>query len=443
VALDNDILTRLLGSIEANRLILLCGAGLSIPSPSNLMSAVGVSRACYDKYQPIAVLPTALRDNIDLLAGHFYARGEFESVFLGSLVPWNELVGEPNPAHAAVADFLITRVASAALSANFDVMIERWATGLKVDMRGALDGQEAVTFSDQMSPLVKFHGCLVRDRTRTLWTQEQCNEAAVSQRINLCSQWMHLNLPGKDLLVVGFWTDWGYLNDVLAEAMATAPFKSVTVIDPQTTTELQAKAPMLWTRLTGSGATPFQHIQHSGAEALEELRTAFSRVWGRKFYALGKLLLESAGRACPPDSAVSLETMECEDLYTLRRDAEGVPYSRAARMKEPPAESAQAAFAHLLLIEASAERAGAWFVHGGKSVRIVHGGGQGLSTVRARYVEPTSAPQADIVVCAGAVDLGVPGYLIPSGRGTSVVRPGGGGGSRWLTLEQAQGELGL
>jgi len=170
---------------------------------------------------------------------------------------------------------------------------------------------------------------------------------------------------------------------------------------------------------------------------------AFSRVWSRKFYSLGKLLLEDVGRACPPGSAVALETMECEDLYNLRRDAEGVPYNRAARKKEPPAESAQAAFAHLLLIEASAARAGAWYVHSGKSVRIVHGGGQALSTVRARYVEPPSVPQADVVVCAGAADLGVPGYLIPSGRGTSVVRPGSGGGSRWLTLEQAQDELGL
>jgi hypothetical protein len=31
---DEDILTRLLGSIDANHLVFLCGAGLSIPSPS-------------------------------------------------------------------------------------------------------------------------------------------------------------------------------------------------------------------------------------------------------------------------------------------------------------------------------------------------------------------------------------------------------------------------
>jgi hypothetical protein len=83
VALEEATLIRLLGSIEANRLILLCGAGLSIPEPSNLMSAAHVSQTCYDRYKPIAVLPPALRDNIDLLAGHFHGTGEFESVFIG------------------------------------------------------------------------------------------------------------------------------------------------------------------------------------------------------------------------------------------------------------------------------------------------------------------------------------------------------------------------
>jgi hypothetical protein len=30
--------------------------------------------------------------------------------------------------------------------------------------------------------------------------------------------WMAANLREKDLLVVGFWSDWSYLNAVLAEA---------------------------------------------------------------------------------------------------------------------------------------------------------------------------------------------------------------------------------
>ncbi len=113
--------TRLLGSIEANRLVLLCGAGLSIPAPSDaLLSAVRVSQVRCDQYEPTLKLPAEMRDKIDELAlGHFYATGEFESVFVGRLVPWNDLVGQPNAGDAAVADFLIKRAAACAFICKF------------------------------------------------------------------------------------------------------------------------------------------------------------------------------------------------------------------------------------------------------------------------------------------------------------------------------------
>jgi hypothetical protein len=126
------------------------------------MSAVSVSRFCYDKYQSIAALPPNLRDDVDLLAGHFFATRQFESVFIGSLVPRNELVGEPNNGHAAVADFLISRAATAALSANFDPLIESWGWGHKIAMHGALTTQEAVQ-SAESAPLLKFVQYLVWD----------------------------------------------------------------------------------------------------------------------------------------------------------------------------------------------------------------------------------------------------------------------------------------
>jgi hypothetical protein len=441
VALDTDTITRLLGSIEANRLVVLCGAGLSIPAPSNLMSAVSVSRACYDRYAPIAILPVALRDDVDLLAGHFHARGEFESVFL-SLVPWDELVGEPNTGHAALADFLVVGAASAALSANFDTMIEQWANARKVAMLGALDGQEAVSFANRTKPLVKFHGCLNRKRDETLWTQAQLGVPVVAQRVQSCSMWMELNLPGKDLLIIGFWTDWGYLNGVLATAMATQPFGSVTVVDPLPGPALQTKAPTLWVRLTGAGVR-FQHIQASGSEALDDLRAAFSKVWGRRFYQLAEPLLQAEGKALTPAGIAALDTMGSDELYDLRRDAEGVPYNRAARRKEAAPEAAPAALAHALLHDAGAARSGAWYEHGGRSIRIVHGSGQILSTVREAYREPPAVRGADIIVCAGARAPVVPGSIISSGAGLSVVRPAHGGHSRWLTLEQARTELAL
>jgi hypothetical protein len=161
---DPPTLLRLLGSIEADHLVVLCGAGLSIPPPSNLMPAVRVAQACYDKWFPTEQLPAPLRDNIDALAGHFYNQHTFKPVFIRSLVPWDDLVGEPNIGHAAVADLLICRAAHAAMSANFDPLIEQWSEGRKVAMQGALTGAEAVEFAARTNPLLKFHGCLRRGR---------------------------------------------------------------------------------------------------------------------------------------------------------------------------------------------------------------------------------------------------------------------------------------
>src|ERR1017187_5737276 len=155
----------------------------------------------------------------------------------------------------------------------------------RVAMRGALDGQEAQTFGANESPLVKFHGCLHIDRKKTLWTSGQLVDPAITQRISTCSDWMKLVFPGKDLVVVGFWTDWGYLNSVLASALCAGGFNSITVVDPASGAALQVKAPTLWTTLT-SGTTQFLHIQASGSDALVELQKAFSRVWLKKFYAL-------------------------------------------------------------------------------------------------------------------------------------------------------------
>jgi hypothetical protein len=438
MSLDEQTITRLLGSIQANSLVLLCGAGLSIPSPSNLMSAVAVSRACYDKYQAIRVLPAHMRDGIDDLAGHFHGSHEFENVFIGGLVPWRELAGEPNEGHAAVADLLICRAAEAALSANFDFLIEQWAMRHKADLRGALDGHEAIAFQHETNPLLKFHGCMTRERNHTLWTQAQLAEPQISQRIEACANWMKLLLRGKDLLVVGFWTDWGYLNSVLENALSTVAFGSVTVVDTASSAELQTKAPALWATLNPENLS-FQHFQMSGANALAQLRTAFSKVWLRRFFALAAPLLAAEGKPCP-----AFETdLSCDELYNYRRDAEGVPYNRAAQTKEPVAASAQTAFVHQLLLQAGATLEGPWYLKDGTLVRVVHGAGRGINSVRERYNEPPAALQPGIVVCAGALDLSVPGNLMNSGESQSVVRPSSGGIARWLTLEQARGELAI
>lgn len=433
-----NTLTRLLGSIEANRLMLLCGAGLSIPPPSSLISAVRVARACYDRWKATEELPQELRDDIDRLAGHFFDNNTFESIFINALVPWDDLVGEPNAGHAAVSDLLITRAAAGALSANFDPLIEAWSQARKVAMRGAITGQEA-TDPQKYNPLVKFHGCFYRSPKDTVWTKRQLQNEAVATRIASCVEWIKLNLAGKDLLIIGFWTDWDYLNDVLDEVSRIGGINSVTVVDPLSTGELEAKAPALWATLKTASPT-FEHIQASGQDALNELRLEFSRVWARKFFALGRPLIEQLGKQYPATLDMN---WTCEEAYEFRLDGEGRPYSQAAHTKEPTADYAQAAFVHLLLRLAKATTSRAWYELNGNTIRVVQGAGRALSSVRERYGEPPVGQSADIIICAGAEDLAVPARIIASGAGESVVRPAPGGTSDWLTLSQARERLAL
>lgn len=438
--LSAALTTRLLGAIETDSLVVLCGAGLSAPSPSSLPSAAMVSQKCYDAWSPVEALDPELRNNVDRLAAHFHARDQLKKVFLGRLVPWNDLVGTPNTGHAAIADLLISRAARGALSANFDPLIERWAEEHKIAMQGALTGQEAAEFAVLASPLIKFHGCLQRGRDETLWTQAQLADPTIQQRVASCRQWMNLNLPGAHLVVVGFWTDWGYLNDVLAEAFEIENASSVTVIDLSPPAVLQAKAPNLWAKLNSSSHV-FEHVQASGSDALDELRAEYSRTWARKFFALGQVLIGSTGSAA--SSPAGPDQLDGRGLYDLRRDAEGLPYTHAAKLKAPAPSAAQAALVHLLLLRSGATQEGAWLHHGGKSIRVVNGAGQGLADMKGRYSEPTTVAQSEIVVCAGAIDLGVPARLIAPGHGQSMMRPAPGGGSKWMTLEQATASLGL
>jgi hypothetical protein len=187
------------------------------------------------------------------------------------------------------------------------------------------------------------------------------------------------------------------------------------------------------------GTHVFRHVPASGAEVLKELRVEFSRVWMKKFYALGRDLFEAAGYAYIPHDPEE----DCDALYNRRRDAEGVPYNRAARMKTPPTEAAQASLFHHLLINAAADPEGAWYKLGGKTIRIVQGAGQALNSVRERYREPPALTPADIVVCAGAADWAVPGHIIGTPVGASIVRPKAGGGSQWMTITEARAELGI
>jgi hypothetical protein len=84
-----------------------------------------VAEANFEKYalETDPACDPAMRHDLEVFAEHFVGLHTLQSVFIESLVPWQMFVKPPNAGHAAVADFLVTRTATAALSANYDTLI--------------------------------------------------------------------------------------------------------------------------------------------------------------------------------------------------------------------------------------------------------------------------------------------------------------------------------
>jgi hypothetical protein len=239
------------------------------------------------------------------------------------------------------------------------------------------------------------------------------------------------------VLVVGFWSDWDYLNAVIESALVDVDPLSVTVIDPSPVQALEQKAPGLW-RIAHAENVTFAHVPASAADALDELRQAFSLSYVRQVLAAGRAIFEEeSGRPCDP-SWLDAGGLNSEALYDWRRDAEGVPRTRPATLCKPTNPEALGFF-HLRLRRAGAVPQAGGYELNGRAIRVVNGAGIVLSSMRAMFVEPPSAFAPEVVVAVGAVDLGVPANVVRSGRVDDIIRPGAGG--KWLDLSSALEEL--
>lgn len=409
--------------------------------PSSLPSAWTVAEKCFDKYrlESDPQCDLALRHNLEDLAEHFAGLNTLQSVFIEHLVPWPAFVRPSNNGHAAIADFLITRAAVAGISSNYDTLIERRAWDYGADFRGSLDGDEATADTVRQAPLLKFHGCSHRDRPSTVWAPSQLNDPTIAARIARSRVWMAANLRQKDLLVVGFWSDWQYLNAVLGEALIDVQPLSVTVIDLSPMDALQQKAPQLWEIAHAQNVT-FEHVQESGAVALDELRRAFSSNYLRQVLNAGRAVFEHAtGVQCEP-AWLNVGDFDSETLYGLRRDAEGVSAAEPARLLRP-ANPEALGFFHLLLRQAGAIQRADGYELNGRRIRVLNGAQSVLGTLRGKFAEPPSVMQADVVVAVGATDLGVPNNVVRGGRAGDVIRPDPAG--EWFDLAGARAELGI
>ncbi len=90
--------------------------------------------------------------------------------------------------------------------------------------------------------------------------------------------WLANELSGKDLVVIGFWSDWAYLTDLFVANLTAVGPRSVYVINPDRDEELRQKAPQLWAWANGPNIQ-FHHIRLSGEVFLDELR----RIWSGRF----------------------------------------------------------------------------------------------------------------------------------------------------------------
>lgn len=425
--------------MDAGRLVVICGAGLSMAPPSNLPSARRVAEMCFETYR-LTVDPhcnPALRENLEALAEHFVGLNTLKATFIERLVPWPEFVKPPNPGHAAIADFLITKLAAAGLSSNYDTLIERCAWDYGSDFRGSLDGDEATVHSNTQGPLLKFHGCSLIDRPSTVWAPSQLADPKIADRIAKSKIWMDANLRQKDLLVVGFWSDWVYLNQIIGRALQGVAPLSVTVVDLSDEDQLEQKAPDLWT-LAHQPQVDFFHVQESGADVLDELRRAFSTNYLRQVLALGRATFEAAtGVVCDP-AWLEIAEFDSETLYDWRRDAEGVPSRKPATTKRPGNWEALGHF-HLLLRRVGAEQHQEGYRLNGRTIRVVNGASTVLSSLRTLFIEAPAAISADVFVAVGATDLGLPGNFVRPGRAGDVVRPAAAG--VWFDFQAARVEL--
>ncbi len=435
ITIENAISNQL-HSIEEDRLTILCGAGLSMAPPSNIPSAANLAQHVFDKCQAAGEVVT---NDLEEQARYYLANGRFSTYFIKHLIPRDSFASPHNDGHSTIADFLLCRAISAAISTNVDVLIERAGQELSGEVEGYLDGQEAETGSIDRSPLLKIHGCWTKSKNETIWAAEQLEQEPIMTRIEHSRNWLQLHLGNKDLLVVGFWSDWSYLNTVLEGALGAVHPARVTIVDPCDTEVLNAKAPGL-SAIGEQDGVEFTHVKASGSEFLDRLRKRFSIHFFRKALHSSKQAYIDATGSEPDENWFELpENISTSNVYAVRRDIEGREPSEFARRKSPdPQESLVGLTIMQLLAKGAIFNDGFWLMDG-KKIRVLRTRKLLHSVKDAFKRELPPFGSADIVICVGSEDIGLPSNIARSDGSVDIVR--GGPPGEWLTRAKACEEL--
>ena len=411
--------------------------------PTQLFSAGELAERCADQYTQVTGtrLPDEIRSDLGRLADHFLGLNRFGELL--RFVPWKSFSRNPNGGHVTIADFLCCGALTLAATTNYDTHIEDAALQLgEYDFQSALDGVEAGELPDRYRPLLKLHGCCKRDRKNTLWACSQISaNDVISERLGNSANWLSGHLDGKDLVVVGFWTDWAYLNDVLAKAMAGFEPRTVVLVDPADPTVLQEVAPRLW-KWANKQETEFFHVREKADAFLDELRIMFSRCFIKKALDGG---VHPFATLFPEREAVEAElpdSLSSGDLYSLRKDLCGCSSARPSRLRNPDQAMNLVGAFFLAVIAAGGTIKGTCFSLQGQGVRVINCANRLLSDVQDEFTSDLGVSRdCDAVVCVGAVDDGVPSNLVRGGEPRTIVRQGWDG--EWMTSDSAREWLSL
>jgi hypothetical protein len=416
--------------------VVFAGAGLSIPEPSRLPSARALASECAALHtaRTLEVLAPQLHGDLEALARHFHAQGRLKSYFLPVLINWPRFFGTPNRGHEALADFLFAGVVDAVITTNVDVLIEHAARNSgALDVWAATDGDQAA-IPRRHQPLLKLHGCCTIDRLETLWCREQLEEINWQARTSASNRWLAGRLTQRDLVFIGYWTDWAYLNDALVSSITLGTPRSVTLIDLSTGQELEQKAPLLWQWAQREGVI-FRHEQSSGDECLDELRKAYSAVTLGIIARAGTARYERRAGTCAPPLPNFL-ALSSDDLYDLRRDWSGASRTEpVTREYGLPPQDSFGQFVLSLIARGATLESSVFSIHG-MTLRVKNAAGRLLHALRTEAAMEIFIDNAPAVtVCVGADDDGgVPSDILRGDEASTIIRPSAEGD--WCTQAQ-------
>ena len=201
-----------------------------------------------------------LPDDIEAQAEFFFGHNELQTVYLATLIDRHAFAGRPNSGHFAIADLMLSQAIQTVITTNVDPLVETAGNDLFGQIEAGIDGITVAAFPPNVAPMLKIHGCRLVDWPNTVWAPSQLGIEPVLNRVASSVPWVSQRLLNRDLVIVGYWTDWDYLNQILTQVMNAINPSRVIVVDPADSATFPGKAPALFD-LGQRAANGFHHVK--------------------------------------------------------------------------------------------------------------------------------------------------------------------------------------